>query len=145
MHGSRRTAASSDPIQVFIVDDSPVERAIVKRHAEASGHRICGEAGDLPAALSLLLATSADVVVIDGRITPQIAEAIAALRKQGSANGNEEQTLLRIIVIASLEERELARRAIAAGAAGALLRPVLLGDFTDALARLARTPPAGRE
>jgi two-component system chemotaxis response regulator CheY len=125
-------------VRVLILDDAPLERAILKRFLDEAGHEVAGEAGELAEAATFLDAQSVDVVIVDGRLPPSGAPAaLEALRR--------ERPGLALLVIDSLDETELVRAARRAGATGALQRPLLPSQLAAALARGARTPPVESE
>ncbi len=112
-------------MRLVICDDASVLRAIVERQCERLGHDIVGASGDLASAVASAGAERPDAIFLDGRLADPIGPAIAALLD--ASPGSE------IYVIASLEERALVRTARAAGAAGALRRPILRSDLLATL------------
>jgi len=119
-------------VRVLLADDAAVARAVLARLIAAAGHEIVGESEDAPRALERCAALHPDAVVIDGRLPPDGALALVPrLRALDPA--------LRILVAASLEEVELVRAAVAAGADGAIGRPFTPSGVEAALASPART------
>jgi DNA-binding NarL/FixJ family response regulator len=100
----------------------------------AAGHEVVAEAEDEPSALERFEATHPDVVVIDGRLPPG-----GALVVVGSLRARDARVW--IVVTAALDERELLRAALAAGASAGLERPFLPSGveavFAEAAARTA--------
>src|ERR1700720_1003772 len=50
---------------IFIVDDSPVMRAAIRRQLESSGFDVCGEAHDGLEALEKLSRSRPDLIILD--------------------------------------------------------------------------------
>jgi len=105
-------------MRILIADDAAIIRAALARMATAAGHEIVGEAGDAEETLVLARAVEPEAVVVDGRLPPDGAAPLIARLSDLLPRA-------RLIVIAALDERALVRAALAAGAAGALLRPIL--------------------
>ncbi len=105
-------------MRILIADDAAVLRAALGRMAAAAGHEIVGEARDADETLALAHAVKPEAVVVDGRLPPDGAAPLIARLAELLPRA-------RLIVIAALDERALVRAARAAGAAGALLRPIL--------------------
>jgi DNA-binding NarL/FixJ family response regulator len=119
-------------VRVLLADDAAVARAILARLIAGAGHEIAGESEDAPSALERCAALRPDAVVVDGRLPPDGALAlIPRLRALDPA--------LRILVAASLDEVELVRSAVAAGADGAVGRPFTPSGVEAAFAAPART------
>ena len=112
-------------MRVFVVDDSAVSRTAFARAAVAAGLDVAGESGDVKAAVDLALRLELDAVVIDGRL-PGAIVCIERLRGARPA--------LALYVVGALDETALVRAAMAAGATGALLRPVLSSQLARMLA-----------
>jgi DNA-binding NarL/FixJ family response regulator len=119
-------------VRVLLADDAAVARAILARLIAAAGHEVVGESEDAPSALERCTALRPDAVVIDGRLPPDGALALVPrLRALDPA--------LRILVAAALDEVELVRAAVAAGADGAVGRPFTSSTVGAALSAPART------
>jgi DNA-binding NarL/FixJ family response regulator len=108
-------------MRILIADDAAVIRAALARMAAAAGHEIVGEARDAEETLALARAAEPEAVVVDGRLPPGGAAGSATL----IACLRDLLPSARLIVIAALDETAIVRAAYAAGAAGALLRPIL--------------------
>jgi two-component system chemotaxis response regulator CheY len=105
-------------MRILIADDAAVIRAALTAMAASAGHEIVGEAGDAEETIALARAGKPDAVVVDGRLPPGgVAHLIARL--------HDLLPQARLIVIAALDETGIVRAAHAAGATGALLRPIL--------------------
>lgn len=116
-------------MRLYVVDDAAVMRAAIGHVARALGHAVVGEAASLENALAGLAEIAVDVVLVDGRLPGQDLPPTSVVRALADAAPNAT-----IIVIAALDETELVARARAAGAAGALLRPVSRSGLAAALA-----------
>jgi len=137
MRRRRRAAAGGSVIRAVIVDDAPLERAIVARFAALAGHEVVGEAESLTAASALLEACGPDVAIVDGRLGLGVIAAIAAWQHGATPPA--------VLAIASVEEAAFPGQALAAGAAGVVARPVLPRKLATAFERLARTRSSERE
>lgn len=111
-------------MRVAICDDADVVRAVVVRLCTSLGHDVVGACGDLATAIATAEGERPDAIVVDGRLANPIGPAIAAL-----LNASPESA---VYVIASLEERELVLAARAAGASGAIRRPLARSDLRAA-------------
>jgi DNA-binding NarL/FixJ family response regulator len=113
-------------MRVLLVDDAAVSRAAFVRIARAAGFDVVAEAASVDEALALAADVRPDAVVVDGRLVPDLPSAfVAPLRERDPS--------VAVFVVAALEETALVRAAIDAGAAGALLRPVLASQLARAL------------
>jgi DNA-binding NarL/FixJ family response regulator len=114
-------------VRIVIVDDAALIRAAVTAFAQAAGHTVVATAAVADEGVACAMQFGPDVVVVDGRLPPEGAVSfITRLRATGYAAA--------IVVIAALDETRLVRAAVAAGATGALLRPILPGGVAAALA-----------
>ncbi len=125
MDGAR---AAARHLRIALADDAAVLRAAFAHALAGSGHEIVGSAESVAAALALYERERPDVLVVDSRLPPDGAVALVAavLSRDPGA---------RVLVIASLAEIEIVRRAVAGGARGAIRRPLERSDVLDALAR----------
>ena len=114
-------------MRLYVVDDAAVMRAAIGHAARALGHAIVGEAASLQDALAGLAAIVVDAVLVDGRLPGAQPEAVVRALRFAVPDAA-------IIVIAALDETPLVSRARAAGATGALLRPVSRSGLAIALA-----------
>ncbi len=112
-------------MRVLVVDDAPVLRAIVARGIAALGHAVVGEAATLADARTLAVAVLPDVIAVDGRLagTGDVATLVRTLQAAAPTAA--------IFVIASLDEAPLVKAARAAGAHGAIKRPILASQLRD--------------
>jgi DNA-binding NarL/FixJ family response regulator len=127
-------------MRLYVVDDAAVMRAAIGHVASSLGHAVVGEAASLEDALVGLGAIAVDAVLVDGRLPAGGREAIRSTEGEDPSLISAVQVLRRaapgagIVVIAALDETTLVARACAAGAAGALLRPVSRSGLAAALA-----------
>ena len=113
-------------------------RALVARAVRAAGHELIAETGDIDEAVIVLAREKPDALVLDGRLPAgSLSDGIARLVAASSATA--------IFVLATLDERDLVRAAIVAGARGALLRPIHPQAIADALVALRAKTSAGGE
>src|SRR6516162_8873043 len=100
--------------KVLIVDDHPVVReGLVMHFAAQPDLEVCGEAEDLPGALTLLASTRPDVAIID--ISLQNSNGIELIRRI-----KDREDAVRILVWSMYPESLYAERALRAGAEGYL-------------------------
>jgi two-component system, NarL family, invasion response regulator UvrY len=119
-------------IHVLIADDHPVIRAGLRDIlGQSSNIEIVGEATDGSDVVAKVLSTTPDVVLLDLSMPgPPFVEVLRQLRQQHPA--------LRVLVLSVHPERQYARRALRAGAAGYLTKdrsPKLLLEAIDKVAR----------
>jgi DNA-binding NarL/FixJ family response regulator len=141
----------ADAVRVFLVDDHEVvRRGVAEVLEDEAGITVAGEAGSVAEALARVPAVRPDVVVVDMRLPDgDGAQLCRELRTRIPG--------LRCLVLTSYSEEEALRAALAAGAAGFLLKqvrgPALVSavrtiaaggtSFDDVSPGLPRTPPAG--
>ena len=127
-------------MRLYVVDDAAVMRAAIGKVADALGHVVVGEAASLENALAGLAEIAVDAVLVDGRLA---ADGCAAARRTEGDDAPVTSVVrtiglaapgAAIILIAALDETPLVARARAAGAVGALLRPVSRSGLAATLA-----------
>ncbi len=127
MNVDGKQAAPKGVIRVFVVDDHPMIRHGVAAMLRSERDMCCvGEAGDGDEAVSAAPAVRPHVVVMDMRM-PRM-DGVTALQAL--------QPLLpdtRFVLLASAAEPEDLRRALAAGAAGVLLKNASSADVVQAI------------
>ena len=103
-------------------------RAIVARIASGLGHTVIGESATIEDARALAARCRPDAIALDGRLegTADVAAFVRALALAAPDAA--------IFVIASLDEMPLVKRALAAGAHGAIRRPIVASQLRDTLA-----------
>lgn len=121
---------------MLVVDDAPVLRALVARGVKALGHAVVGEAASLDQAQALAAAALPDVIAVDGRLATPAAIAGAADVATLVRTLQAAAPAAAIFVIASLAETRLVKSAVAAGARGAIKRPILASQLRDVFASL---------
>ena len=128
--------ASRGAIRVFVVDDHPMIRHGVAAMLRSERDMYCvGEAGDGDEAVSVAPAVQPHVVVMDMRM-PRM-DGIAALQAL--------RPLLprtRFVMLASAAEPLETSRALAAGAAGVLLKNASAGELVQAIRAAHQGQPA---
>jgi len=114
-------------IDVILVDDQTLVRQGIRSLLALSADiRVVAEASDGEAAVSVIVATRADVVLLDVRMPKQTGlEVLDALR----ARGHE----VRVILLTTFDDDAVVLAGIRAGARGFLLKDVSLKQLTDAI------------
>ena len=122
-------------MRVLVADDARILRSLLARMLVTLGHAVVGEAETLDRAHALAGELRPDVVAVDGRLegTADVVALVTSLHRASPASA--------ILIIASLEEMPLVRRAIAAGARGAIRRPIVGSQLREALALACGEPP----
>ncbi len=116
-------------MRVLILDDAAVARAVLARIVRDLGHEVVAEVPDLESALRCISEHLPDLAIVDSRLPPE--GCLAALRElRARAPG------VMVAVIAALDEIDVVRAAVAAGAAGAFRRPLLRSDVAVSLRQL---------
>jgi len=113
--------------RVFIVDDHPIVREGLRTLLrEEEDIEVVGEAGDGITALARVLALLPDVVLLD-LVIPGLAGAELIRKIKDSARG------VQVLVLTSFAEEGQVQQAVAAGAAGYVLKDVLKDDLLQAI------------
>ncbi|MGL5866656.1 MAG: response regulator transcription factor [Dermatophilaceae bacterium] len=103
-------------IRVAVVDDQPLARSGLRSIIDGEPDlTVVGDAPDGAAALPLVARTAPDVVVMDLRMP--VMDGIEATRRIVAAQGRTQ-----VLVLTTFDDDELVRDALAAGAAGFLLK-----------------------
>jgi len=112
--------------RVGIVDDMPLMRTALRTILENSGLEVVGEAGDGDAALSLARSTRPDVMLMDVRMPGR--DGIGATRMiVGSV------PMTRVLVLTTFDDDDVLYGALAAGAAGFVLKNSAPEDIVRAI------------
>jgi two-component system, NarL family, response regulator DevR len=113
--------------RVFIVDDHPIVREGLRTLLrEEEDIEVVGEAGDGITALGRVLALLPDVVLLD-LVMPGLAGAELIRKIKDSARE------VQVLVLTSFAEEGQVQQAVAAGAAGYVLKDVLKDDLLQAI------------
>lgn len=123
-------ATTGPPVRAVLVDDHAIVRLGVRALLErATGFSIVAEAATVAEAAEAIAAHTPDLLILDLMLNGDGSlEHIAAWR--ASAPG------LRVIVLSMHSEDEFARRALAAGAHGYVMKEQMLGELTAAIAEV---------
>src|SRR5436305_6835579 len=109
---NRETPRGKKTARLFIVDDHPLVReglaALLAGHPDLE---VCGEAGDVDAALELVKAKKPDVVIVD--ISLKTGNGIDLIKQLKARDGD-----CKILVSSMYDELLYAERALRAGAMG---------------------------
>jgi DNA-binding NarL/FixJ family response regulator len=119
------------PISICILDDHPLIAEGVRRAVETTGDIICSGVATTPAEFERLLAAQpVDVALIDVRLGDASGiDLCAALRKR--------HPQMRILILSSLTDPVVVRRALAAGASGFAVKSIRM-DMLPAAIRQVR-------
>ena len=113
-------------VRVVVVDDQALMRAAFRTILEASGHEVVGEAGDGDAAIGLVRREVPDVVLMDVRMPGRDGiDATEELVRTAPTT--------RVLVLTTFDDDEYLRAALAAGAAGFLLKNASPEDLVRAV------------
>lgn len=121
------TVAPKSQIRILIVDDHPLVRLGVQRLlSEIPDMAVCGEADSAEAALAALPSCNPDLVVVDLSLkTMSGLELIRELRKTNAG--------MPIVVLSMHDEALFAKRALAAGARGYVMKSEAVIRLTHAI------------
>ena len=124
--------AQSGPIRIGLVDDHHLVREGLRLVLESvEGFVIVGEAEDQAAALELVATTRPNVLVMD--LTFPEGDALSLLRTLRARAGD-----LRVVVLTMHGDPETVRQALAAGAAGYLVKGARSTELVEAIRAVAR-------
>jgi two-component system chemotaxis response regulator CheY len=124
---------------ILIVDDNGLTRAVLRTILRQDGYRVVGEAKDGDAALLMIEQLQPDVVCLDVMM-PKM-DGLATLEKIKEAYPG-----VVVLMITASSDRETVEKAIAAGAAGYVVKPFnasrVLATVEQALRRALVEPKA---
>ncbi len=125
------TAASPDPIRVFLLDDHEIVRMGVRDLLEAEpGITVIGEAGTAASALARIPALKPDVAILDIRLPD--GDGVSVCRDIRS-----KMPQLACLMLTSFSDDEALFDAIMAGAAGYVLKQIRGTDLVGAVRTIA--------
>jgi two-component system invasion response regulator UvrY len=125
-------SAGESRITVLLVDDHAVVRAGYRRLLEGSaGIEVTGEAADVEAALSLVVALRPDVVVLD--LSMPSGSGLEVLRRL-----NSRPDAPRVLMFSMYEDPVYAEQSLKAGAQGYLTKAGGPSELVDAVRSVAR-------
>ena len=120
------TEEHSQPVTVLIADDYPVIRTAVAQILKRTGLRVVGEARNGTEAVQKARELRPDIVLMDIKMPDMDGlTATETIKREAPATA--------IVIFTGYPERAYIRRAIAAGAAGYLLKGTPLTDLVGAL------------
>ena len=126
------TAGIAGVVRVALVDDHHLIREGLRLVLQSEpGFEIVGEASDHASAIDLVVAEKPDVLLLD--LTFPEGDALPLLRAL-----RVRQPSLRVIVLTMHSDPETVRQALAAGAAGYLVKGAQSRDLVDAIRAVAR-------
>ena len=129
---ARPTRPPARPIRVALVDDHHVVRHGLRLVlAGAPGFEVVGDAGTEEAALDLLEATQPDVLLLDLTLADEDGvRLLRAVRARFAA--------VRIVILTMHRDSETVRQALAAGAAGYLVKGAESSELFEAIRAVSR-------
>lgn len=105
-------------LQILIVDDSLIIRKQIRRILEDLGHKVMGEAKNADEAVSMYKSFKIDLVTMD--ISMPGEDGISASRDIMAIDSNA-----KIIMVTSRGQEDMVVDAIALGAVGYILKPII--------------------
>ena len=123
---------TADPLRILIVDDHALAREGLKAVLTSSGFSVVGEAADGPAAIALTEALCPDVVLMDVRLKGDM-DGLEATRRIAALGLSA-----RVLMLTLHDLPAYVREALAAGAAGYVLKDTAIDDLQAAIVRVAQ-------
>lgn len=123
---------TNDPLRILIVDDHALAREGLKAVLTSSGFSVVGEAADGPAAIALTEALCPDVVLMDVRLKGDM-DGLEATRRIVALGLSA-----RVLMLTLHDLPAYVREALAAGAAGYVLKDTAIDDLQAAIVRVAQ-------
>ncbi len=111
---------------VVLVDDHTMLRQGLRRALEGEGIRVIGEAGDGTTAIRMALELHPDVVLMD--VSMPNVDGIESAQQLMNADSRQ-----RIVMLTMHVDRDVMRRAMAAGAVGYLTKDASISDVVEAI------------
>jgi two-component system chemotaxis response regulator CheY len=130
-HGGRPLLGPTGPRRVLVVDDSKFARGQTAKIVAALGGEVVAEAASGAEGVERYAALRPELVLMD--ITMPDMDGIGAVQAI-----REQDPAARIVMISSVTQQEMVRRALAVGAAHFLPKPVTVDLVADVLADVFR-------
>ncbi|MDH4198979.1 MAG: response regulator [Spirochaetia bacterium] len=116
-------------MKVMIVDDSTIVRMVIERYLKLTDLEIVAEASNGREAIELFKFHRPDIVTLD--ITMPEMDGLAALKEMLEINPDA-----KIIMISALTSKATVVKAVNAGAAAYLIKPLQAHQLTDTLKKV---------
>lgn len=114
------------PKTVFIIDDNPMMRSMLRLGANEAELAVLGEAGTAQSGLARCTQLMPDIVLLDiGLPDGDGLEVLAQLRDQAPD--------VFVIIVSGHNDQAVVQSAVSRGAMGFIVKPFSIGSITDAL------------
>jgi len=114
------------PKSVFIIDDNPMMRSMLRLGANEAELAVLGEAGTAQSGLARCTQLMPDIVLLDiGLPDGDGLEVLAQLRDQAPD--------VFVIIVSGHNDQAVVQTAVSRGAMGFIVKPFSIGSITDAL------------
>lgn len=114
------------PKTVFIIDDNPMMRSMLRLGANEAELAVLGEAGTAQSGLARCTQLMPDIVLLDiGLPDGDGLEVLAQLRDQAPD--------VFVIIVSGHNDQAVVQTAVSRGAMGFIVKPFSIGSITDAL------------
>jgi two-component system, chemotaxis family, chemotaxis protein CheY len=125
------------PVEVLIIDDSPVARRIIRHHLEQIGCKVMGEAENATIGLRLFREHKPQLVTLD-LIMPAVDGVDAA---QAFRSMRKESPRTQILIVSAVPFEKTRRTMADEGALAYIIKPFNKFSFDQARIRLQRVFP----
>ena len=119
-------------VSVIIVDDSEVNRKLLKNILESAGYEVVGDASNGKEGLDIFKEKMPDIVTLD--VSMPEMDGIEALKHMKKHNPKA-----KVIILSAASEKEKRDEAVLCGADEFIAKPYQKADILDALKRCAET------
>ncbi len=124
-------ATTAEPaLRVVLADDHAMLRNGLARSLAEHGIEIVGEAGDGASAVELARGLQPDVVLMD--VTMPVLDGVEATRRL-----HQEQPAMAVVMLTMHDDHDVLARAVAAGAAGYLVKDCSIAELVSTLRQVA--------